>query len=208
VDAVRRVKVAEYSNAHITPDRFAVVMAALGKMFKDPAGWMAKVAWDAGGAVGKKFGQTFMRQGYPNVFYRKLPMGYAGEEKESETPGWYGNSNDAKATLLMDYASALERRAIINPSKVALEECLQFRWVEGRVEHATEKNAADDSAARESHADHVIADGLAWMLVEDKGTPDGQRAEPEPEPSPGSWEWRRMLGRRADDDQDSDGWKD
>jgi hypothetical protein len=114
-------------------------------------------------------------------------------------PGWYGTVNDAKATLLMDYASALEKRAFINPSKVALEECLQFRWVEGRVEHATEKNAVDDSAARESHADHVIADGLAWMLVEDKGGPAGSPAVPDPEPPVLSWEWRRKMGMEADD---------
>lgn len=208
VDGLRKVKVAEYSNAFITPERYAIVLAALGWLFLDGGGFPAKIAWDRGGAVGAAFGKTFMRLAYPHIYYQVRPMGYGGVVVQSETPGWYGGSNEAKATLLMEYSSALESRALINPSKTALEECLQFRWVEGRVEHATEKNAVDDSAAGQSHADHVIADALAWMLVEDK-KPVVPEQEEQRDPPVMSWAWRRQQGELADlAAANGDGWKD
>jgi hypothetical protein len=209
-DAFRRMKVAEYTNAHIPPERFAVVMAALGHLFRDAAGQPAKVGFDASGAVGSAFRKTFMGQGYPNVRYHRSRMGYGGEMIETDKPGYYLNSNEIKGELLLSYRDGLDRRAIVNPSKDSLEELRQFQWIEGRVVHAKEKNADDPSAARESHADQGIADAILYDLFDDKSRHDGTPpATPEPDPPPGSWAWRMKMAEQADlDAENGEGWQE
>lgn len=209
-DAIARRKVAEFADAHIDPERFAGVMAAVGRMFRDSAGLPARATWDASGPTGKAFTQAFMRLGYENVAYTKGPMGYGGVEAPTERPGFYFTSNDVKAALLFQYHTALEKRSFINPSKEALEECLQFQWVNGQVVHATEKNPLDDSSARLTHADRVFPDALCWMLVDDKKPRDGAGIpQPDDEPEPGSWLWRRRLGEAEDLAREAgDDWKD
>jgi hypothetical protein len=53
-----------------------------------------------------------------------------------------------------------------NRSAQALEETLQIKYdVTGKLVNAKSVNRVDPSAARENHADRVVADGLSWKMI-------------------------------------------
>lgn len=187
-------KVLEYTTAALSPEKFAAVCVAIGHLFRSKEGQEPKFVWEMAGAVGQAFGKRVMALGYAHVYYRELPMSYAGIRKSTDSPGWYPHGENKK-NLLLDYAAALEHRRFENPSQEALKECLLFRWTPaGGVAHAAETVEAsrdDPSGAGLNHSDHVIADGLCSMLCERPGGFQ-PKAEYERDPEPGSWQWRRQ----------------
>lgn len=197
------VKVAEYTNAFLPPEKFAAVCAAIGRLFADKDGRPAYFAWEAAGGVGQQFGKTFMGLGYGNIYYRDLPMTFGGLVKKSDQPGWYPHGENKK-NLLLSYAARLNNRHFVNTSESAMRECLQFRWTAaGGVDHATEANSSDPSGAGLNHADHVIADALAAMLLGDKPV-TALAPERNPDPPVLSWDWRHKIGEENDAEYDPD----
>lgn len=189
-------KVAAYVNPNLSPEAFAPVVAALGRLFSDADAQPAYCAWEASGGPGEAFAKALLNMSYANVYYRETPMAYAGMRKSSDKPGWYSTPN-SKRVLLEEYRSALANRRFLNPCEVAMRETLKFRYTGDTVEHPGELSPNDPSGARVNHGDRVIADALCSMLC------DKQPATREPmryqaDPQPGSWDWRRKLGDEAD----------
>ena len=186
INATTGQKIAEYTDAHISPEKLAPLAVGLARLFHDGDGQGALFCWEAAGP-GLKFGQEVLALGYRHLWYKTDEFGT--EQKQSDKPGWYPAPNN-KLTLLMDYRGALQGRRVENRSDAALAECLAFKY-DGRgfVEHANEFSTEDPTAARVNHADHVIADALAWKMVEVLGgIVRAERKEEIP--------WNTMAARR------------
>lgn len=193
-------KVAEYSNAHISPEHLAAYAVSLCWLFGDLNRTGALFAWEMAGP-GLKFGKEVVeRYGYTNIYYRIDE--FDGRAKRSDKPGWYPAPN-AKNLLLSDYRAALESRQFLNQSFDALKECLAFEYgPRGDVFHGGERNTADPTKARENHGDMTIADALLWKMMMQLGTTD-RTATPEAEVAvPMNMGGRRRLALLARSRQD------
>lgn len=200
-DPGTREKVAEYADAHLSPQDLAPLASALGWLFCDEAGNPARFAWEMHGP-GLKFGQRVVGLNYPNIYYR-IDV-FKERVQRSDRPGWYP-TNDTKLLLLQDYRHALHDGLFVNPSDLALAECLNFQYSPDgmRVINSFEEAVDDPSGARINHADRVIADALAWMMGKDDPTAEEIRVETLTQ-HPGSLGGRRALAARSA----SGGWRD
>lgn len=193
-------KVLEYASPFIRPEEFARQTVAI-------ATWMhgAYLAWESNG-VGQQFGACMMELGYGNIYYRKKEESIT--QKTSLTPGWHATPQ-TKLALVGSYRDAVERQQIINKSKEALEECLEYVFnPRGGVSHVREESKEDISGAKHSHGDRVIADALAWRcMTERQVKPQATK----PEIPIGSLAWRREQAKKSSPKQfrkllKADGW--
>lgn len=181
-------KVAEYTNAHIEPTPLAPLAIALCRWFSTLDGEGAAFAWECPGP-GLVFGRRVIDLGYRNVYYRTPYDKIA--RKHSDNWGWYPQAGP-KRLLLEEYRNALETRQFLNRSKEAMDECRFFKWDQrGEIVHGGEDSPNNPGAARVNHADHTIADALAWMVSKDffRG---GDTARKEGVVV-GSLAWRRLI---------------
>ncbi len=187
-------KVGEYATANILPENFAGLVSALLWMFKNEYGEPPRFAWENAGP-GLVFGKRLLELGYRAIHYREAHQTLAGG-KVSDRPGWYP-SPEQKRMLLEDYRAALEARTLINHSDVSLEECLPYRYTaSNNVEHPKDLPGDDVTGARVNHGDRVIADALAWKMVQYLGA-RGAQAEPEPPTHPGTFAGRKRMALAA-----------
>lgn len=187
-------KVAEYANAHIFPDKFAVLCVALCRLFKSQDNDGALFAWEQQGPGGV-FGTKVLELGYYNIYYKTDET----EENPEQTtkPGWYPAPAN-KRLLLEELRIDLGTNDFLNRSKEALEETLSFKYDRrGMVVHGNQTGILDPSGASVNHADRVIADGLANKMRRKLGTPSVKKREIGPPVL--SLQWRRDL---ADKDRD------
>jgi hypothetical protein len=92
-----------------------------------------------------------------------------------------------------DYRKALETKEFVNHSAEALRECQQFRYDANGNVVLDKEDCGEESGARASHGDYVIADALAWKIGKEMGV----RARPAPAKPPVfnvfSLETRRLM---------------
>ncbi len=212
-DATTNEKVLEYVNPYIRPEEFAKQMVAIAQWlcFEQTGfnhikkGWDyivnrylssgltgAYLLWESNGP-GRQFGSRVMELQYGNVYFRKKEE--AITKKVSKIPGW-PSTKEGKLTLIGDYRDAVEKGMIVNRSKEALEECLEYIFDPlGGVSHARENNKDDPSGARSNHGDRVIADALAYRGLSERAKKP--KKSDKPEIPIGSLAWRQKL-READ----------
>ncbi len=198
-DTVTCEKIVEYANAYIRPEALAKQAVALCKWFGN-----AFLIWESNGP-GRQFGSRVMDLSYGNVYLRRRDEAISG--KVSDIPGW-ASTKETKLVLMGDYRSAVEKGDIINRSKEAMEETLEYIFLpDGGIEHSRATNKTDPSGARANHGDRVIADALAWRgMSENAKRPTQQK----PEVPIGSLQWR--INKRKQDKQPKNkelgrGWK-
>jgi len=179
-DAVTNEKVAEYANPYIRPEEFARQAVAL-------ATWLNKayLIWENNG-VGRQFGSRVMELGYGNIHYRRREE--AISKKVSDVPGW-ASTNETKLVLMGNYRAGVEKFSLVNRSKIALEETLEYIFDnKGGVEHSRANDKVDPTGAKKNHGDRVMADALACHgMAERREKPKKQE---NPEPPYGSLAWR------------------
>jgi hypothetical protein len=168
-------KVAEFASNRVEPTPFAHYYVALARWF-----WDAEISWECPGP-GRVVSKAVADIGYWNFYWKKAREGSAFGESDSDVPGWWNNPGGREKTaLLKDYAAALRDGEFVNPSLIALDECLQFVWaLGGKAEHNNERNKDDPSEAGANHGDRVIADAQCWMLVKPVRKRATPRADPE-----------------------------
>lgn len=200
-------KVAEFATCTMTPEKFAIACVAASWLFKDRDGFPAYLCWEKVGPGGY-FSNVVKDLGYPRMFYCKI----SGHSKRQKDPGW-SPSGSNKRRLLDAYRAAIYDRRCINYSDVALQECgpYHFTGIGDQVIHPGEVNTDDPTGARYNHGDRVVADALAWMVVEEMGVLETiPRAMPN-EPEVGTLSWRRMISMIPDRDpwstSDTNGWQ-
>lgn len=181
-------KIAEFAATAINPINFAKQMVALAKWFND-----CLLSWESNGP-GRQFGDAVIDLGYRRIYYRKDEAKVNKDRIFTDIPGW-ASTKDTRVSLLEDYRQAVQSGMFINPSKEALDECLDYVYdAQGRVVNDHSKNDADPTGANENHGDRVIADALCWKMIR---TPmrDAKKPEAEQEANAelpeGSFGWRR-----------------
>ena len=168
-------KICEYSDPYIAPHelaKLAVAAAIWCGGAKRPL-----IIWENNGDPGYDFGRQIVHTyRYPNVYYDKA-IGTSGE-KVGKRYGWR-SSPEKKASALGNLRRAYAHGGFVNPSEIALNECLSYVYYEnGGIGPAA--LVQESSEARKAHGDRVIADML--LLLGMTG-PKISRAEAEPLPA-------------------------
>ena len=190
-DRVTREKVAQWMGSQVMPHELAPMVAAVGRWFcGSDKGGEAYLVWEAPGP-GRTFGRVLLERDYKHIYYHKR------KEKEiapapSLVPGFWP-TKDNKRDLLGNYRRLLAQALVINRDEDAVRECRQIKFFpDGTIDHARSRNKLDPSAARENHADIVMADALACMLLGDVTKPEPD----DPEAPTGSFLHRRQERRQ------------
>lgn len=166
VNARTGEKVLEYVDSRIEPMGFAHLLVAVARMWKDKDGRGAKIAWETPGP-GNTVTKHVLLARYSHVWTRKTE--HRMKTETSDIPGW-PNSPESMRNLIENYRDALRTRRMLNRSVFALSECMAFVYAaDGYVYHTGWKDPKDPSAARINHGDRVVADALAWKLVDEWG---------------------------------------
>ncbi len=166
-------KIAEYANPWIMPEAYAKLCIALCKYFNS-----AYMIWDGAG-MGRIFGDTVIKLGYRNIYYRRNEKTLA--KKVSDIPGCFLNTEEKKS-VLGAYRRALKGRTFIQRSSEANQECLSYIFTtRNSIEHSAAANSVDPSGAGDNHGDRVIADALANKALELLGNIQPEVSETVPE---------------------------
>ncbi len=199
-DIKTNTKVLEYANPYIRPEEFAKQAVAV-------AHWLhnAYLAWESNG-VGRQFGSRVMELGYGNIYFRKREETIS--KKITQIPGW-ASTKESKLVLIGNYRAAIEKHMLINRSRVALEECLEYIFMsQGGVAHTKENNKEDPTGARDNHGDRVIADALAWRCMTERVVAPKHSS---PKIPIGSLRWRQEQRKKEENKSNrqllkKDGW--
>ena len=161
-------KIAEWAGANTPPYEFARVAVALALWCggANPRR-LPFLKWEMNGP-GWDFGRMIVEIfGYP-YYYKNQVIGTA-VKKPGRKYGWHAN-RDAKLAMLMAYDRLLAHGGYINPSIKALEEIKEYiHFPDGGVGPAG--LVEENSGARKTHGDRVIADALT---LDDKEIPKGK----------------------------------
>lgn len=194
-EKLTRRKVAQFSTPFMDPVEFAKNAVVIGRWFN-----RALMCWENNGP-GSTFGNTVLDLKYENIWYRRQEDSI--RKQITDKPGWIsGGSRSArtKQIMLQEYRQAVQSGLFINPSAIALDECLDYVFDEsGDIINAKSRNDADPTGAKENHGDRVIADGLcSKMCPKQIGTkkPTQSDIEATREPPPNSFGGRRRAWER------------
>lgn len=212
-DAQTGEKVAEYVTPYLPPERFAVRVAALGRIFASGYGVPMLLAWESLGP-GEVFKDKVLELNYAEVYKTggKVFRKFGGTRVNPAQLGWRPSAQ-ARALLFEEYEAALRSRRFVNRSSLALRECGEFLRSGPGCYYRTvgasgrKKNVAtaDPSGASENHGDRVTADALLNRAMAELGRPAfGSESAREEEPADvyGSFAWRLREGKRADQRRD------
>jgi hypothetical protein len=147
--------------------------------------------WEMNGP-GWDFGKMMVVQfGYP-YYYKRKTSGQV-DSKETKKYGWWSSPND-KNELLMLYDRVIAHGGFINHSEFALEEAMYYIYLnDGGIGPAS--LVEENSAARKTHGDCVIADALT--LEEGKVTLIATKAKGIlPPPGSFGYRMRKALAKR------------
>jgi len=191
-DNVTHEKIFEYVSPYIRPEAFAAQTIAIARWFKQVSGRSPLIIWEANGP-GRQFGARIMELGYGEIYLRQNDDSI--KRKVSDIPGW-APTKQGKLVLLGSYRSAVESQRLINRSRQALEETLEYVILpDDRVIHQMAGSELDPSGASASHGDRVMADALAWKIMSDRRV-ILKNEEPTEIPV-GSLAWRQKMRERA-----------
>jgi hypothetical protein len=191
-DVARGMKAASGTYLWTDPKGMAYLAVAMARLFVNADGEPAYLGWETPGP-GLIFGNTVLKEiGYRNIYWRTEV--FHDEERESDMPGWHAMPA-SKLHLHSGYRTALSTGAYVNWEKDALLECLSYVHAGGTVEHPRARKNVDPAAEGTNHGDHVVADGLGWILACRRGTPEVKKME-EPPPTTSSILGRRLYNQR------------
>uniref|UniRef100_A0A6M3LM34 Putative terminase n=1 Tax=viral metagenome TaxID=1070528 RepID=A0A6M3LM34_9ZZZZ len=198
-------KVIEYADPHIRPEAFASFAVAIARWFAANKPTKPFLIWDAQGP-GRQFGSRVIDLGYWNIYYKRRDESIT--KQITTIPGFFA-TREAKHALLGNYRAAVENGHCINRSRIALEETLEYVFLQnGSVAHTKSINKMDPSGANANHGDRVTADALAWKCISEKHST--VKIEEKPEIPVGSLAWRNKM--RDDKDKKTnkelgEGWR-
>lgn len=193
-DAVRRTKVCQAVNNRIQPMQWADLAVALARWFSGSDRLGAYMIWEHEGH-GISFGQHVMDLDYRNIYRQQNEETYG--RKMSDRPGWSPTQRN-KQEVMDRYRDALYTESAVNPCRMSLDECREFIYDgSGFIRHTLEMAASDNSARRRFHGDVVVADSLAWFLVDKHIIIRSKAVDSEAGKYPyGSYGWRLEEARK------------
>lgn len=187
--------VAKWWDAFTSPEELAVVAASAGIWFgglNNPP----LIVWENNGPGGI-FGRKLVKMSYPS-YYRQRPEGTRRDKRGAK---WGWNSNAAsKEVLLGRYRDALAKNDIINPCQESLDEAIDYIYTpDGAL--IPSRLREETGGGRQLHGDHVIADALTVLGLDEMPAQKKSRARP----PQGSFEHRRNMSKRRTHGNE---WKD
>lgn len=165
-DIATAEKAAEYACSTISPSDFAHLAVALCRWFRFSENHPgAFLIWELNGP-GRDFGRHVTNDGYTNVWRKRQED--AISRRISDVPGWV-STIATKMQLFGIYKAALNNGTIVNRSRRALEECLEYVILDGgNITHERSKSARVPTEGRELHGDRVIADALCALVLSER----------------------------------------
>lgn len=194
-DADTKTQLAVIKTANMEPVSFAHLVYAFWIWAGRPY-----IIWERNGP-GVTFTKTLMALDITNCYMSEgSEVDY--QKRPKTVPGWW-STTEAKNDLFRSFRFALLNGDFIPADKTLVEEFSKIVFREGNATHTDQTDPDEESGARESHADQVIAAALAVKAF-------GQIAPPPPPPPPpppkiSDFE-RRMDIYRAEDDNDDGRW--
>ena len=181
-------RVADFVDNETGPAELADIAVVLSKFFND-----ALFIWDVQGA-GKVTAKRLVSLGFSNVWYA-VKSSDSAMPMMSDRPGFV-MTPATKLQVLSEYSRALYTGDAQNPCEQALKECLQFINTDNGPEHSKAlMRAQDPTGEGKFHGDLVIADALAWHVLE----PNSRLSEPvreelnKPAPTMSTFAGRREI---------------
>lgn len=155
-----RSKILELATCSMKPEEFATKVVAICRWLSSKRN-ECLLCWEKSGP-GETFGNTVSDLNYRRLWYAKSKGSIAAYA------GWNPHK---KEEILEEYRSSLSGRDFINPSRVAIEEAVDFVYSpKGGVEHKASFNRAlDPSGAAQNHGDRAIADAQCNMMCKEYG---------------------------------------
>ncbi len=193
-------KVLEFVTPFMKPDDFATKCIAICNWLSSP-GHKTLLCWEGQGP-GETFAARVVELNYSNVYFPVSKHDFI--QREQKKPGWFPSTR-TKADLHARYRSGLAKRDYLNPSRLAMEETLQ--WIEsplgkGPVHNAAMGKTKDPSGARDNHGDRVVMDALCYKMMENYAAGGGAVKAREPKALPGTFAWVLAQDQRDANNQD------
>lgn len=196
VDRLSERVVAKWWDAFTSPEDMAVMAAMLGVWFGG-AGMVPLIVFESNGPGGV-FGRKLVRMRYPLIYCQRKE----GSRNAAKTDRYGWHNNRAKKELLLGvYREALSKDNIIQPCAESLDEAGDYIYDEGGA-LIPAKMREEAQGGRDLHGDHVIADALAVLGMEELR----QRATPSIAPPPGSFAYEREMSQRRKRER-ADAWR-
>ena len=185
--------IGKYVSAVLNPFELAKKAAQIGVWVGGVLG-CALLNYEVNGGVGAQFTSQIKKVGYRPQYKRR---NYAKRDRpKTNKLGWY-STPETKEDLLANYRNGLVKLDIINPCKESLDEALTYAYDDiGRLVPGM-SGVDESSGAKATHGDHVIADALAFLAVEDVTT---KAQAPVTIPADSFEGIRRRIGRKNSDD--------
>lgn len=198
IDATAMEQVGEFACNTMEPADFADLCIATAKLFHD-----AKLAWEHNGP-GTAFTARVKKRGYQNVFMRRILWKKGRRTKATKEMGWW-TSPDSKNVMFSEFRQAVRSSEFVLRSKKTMEECHEYIYVNGLIEHEKLASTDDESSKGKSHGDRVIAMCVGIMAAKEQ--PHGKELvadELHENPIPGTLSERiRMM---EEQEQEPDIW--
>jgi hypothetical protein len=178
--------VAKFWDAFTSPEELADVISQAGIWFGGRYGPAFTVHENngPGGIVGRKLAKS----GYPHLYYQRVD----GTKDEMKTGryGWH-SSPESKTVLLARLREEMHKGKFINPCKESLDEALDYIYENGKLMPGKLREEA--AGGRELHGDHVIADALTVLALDELP----RQRDAAVKPPVGSFAWRKGKARLA-----------
>jgi len=187
-------KVAEWASPDTRPDRMALVAVACCRWFADESGSPATLIHEAAGP-GRIMGDVAVETGFRHFWLR--PVDGMATAKLTQRIGWFP-TRESKVAMWGAYRRLLFDGAFENPSIDAINECAEFVYTNGGVEHVRAVTAQDISGARMNHGDRATADALAALALGPRLAARETLVRRDAEPDPRSLAARRRISRESE----------
>jgi hypothetical protein len=200
-DGKTREKVAQFACNNIEPYEIAELAAGLAEWASDSNGVPAKIMYEMNGPGGQ-FGRKLEQVGHHHVFRRRDEVGAA--HKPTDKPGW-PVTPDSKRRLHDAYKEALSKELVVNRSAEAIDECRQYELgADGGVYHSQVLGRnADADSSKKNHGDYVVADAMAWWILNQAMPPRRSDEQPQEIPANCPYTRRREYERKL---QEQEAW--
>lgn len=158
-----REKIAEYATATQAPHDFVKTAVAVAMWVGGASSChLPMICFEANGDPGLVFGKMLVGEFQYPLYWHDRAEGQVNATKTARW-GWWSDTAKKEALLGM-YRRALSHGGIINHSALALDEAAMYVYFAGGgVGPATLER--EDSSARKTHGDRVIADALALLAI-------------------------------------------
>ena len=162
IDLTTRSQMLEFADSNIKPDDYAEFLVALAKWFHG-----AMVGWEHAGP-GCQVTDAMVDLPYTNMYYREVL--WKGRKKSQKAVGWHP-SKSAKAAMFKDIDESGRKQKFVIRSQDLLDECGQYIFVNGSIEHSNALATDIESAKGQNHGDRVIGWGVAIQCAKSRPLP-------------------------------------